>query len=869
MANGLINQQTDLKSLKYSSMPLGSQSPYVTKDIGQAPETQAGLELRRRIDDTSRIAQMLVNKPGLNYLLSEAALQQINAQDKLQKARDKGKTLGGAILQQLGNTVVNTVKIAASTLAQVPVNGTGTHFVKGFRTDTYLQPTNGNTRSGFAQFFGAGGIEGAQYALRGETVPGTINKENQNFGETSGITGKFNPIPSKFDYNGEVFPEANETKNTPKEDWASKEFYNSTLASRGQVIPVSKTEIRPVEARNADTGELTTLPGFNTPFQQAPKAETTLTPGAIGISNQTTGSITSGEVKITPFKESEEIRRSKADTEQNIINALTGSAITLKRENPQDRETTASPGTIGTTNQNITADLPDNGDLPGKTANTYSGEVKYYDSQSAHIQDTFNLPLRDTTTTPAPSFAKPQTVTPDTPKYFHPSITTNKYLGNSDAGPVPDPADFAEGRESTYTDSIKRRTQEDFGQPLKNTTEIPNTIGRPKGRTVEEGPVAKFIPPHVVREDLDTIGPPPEYSPEKTYIAYKRNVTTLNQNVTKEARVNLGDQGGRSDYENKLLNAFWTTSPDRSEIDKVNNSDVSSTRLDGTVEGRDLAKLYFEIITPEGSKFLHFRAFIDSIDDNYNADWQGYKYVGRGEDFYTYGGFSREISLSFKIAAATRSELRPLYRKMVYLASSTAPTYGSVGGFMRGTLARLTVGSYFDQIPGVITSVKYSLIDDIPWEIAMSQPEGGEKGVQELPTGLQCSIAFKPIHDFAPRTGFQYYFTSKEPEKAFFDADVYTAVNPPESKLPVVTSSQPAPVGVTGTKAKDKKQEGKGFIEKTADTVVNVAAGAATAAGNVVENATGSETAGKVVRTTGTVLRVGYEVAKEFLRKLF
>ena len=51
MANGLINLQTDLKSLKYSSMPLGSDAPYVTKNIGQAPGSQVGLEIQSRIDD--------------------------------------------------------------------------------------------------------------------------------------------------------------------------------------------------------------------------------------------------------------------------------------------------------------------------------------------------------------------------------------------------------------------------------------------------------------------------------------------------------------------------------------------------------------------------------------------------------------------------------------------------------------------------------------------------------------------------------------------------------------------------------------------------------------------------------------------------
>ena len=107
--------------------------------------------------------------------------------------------------------------------------------------------------------------------------------------------------------------------------------------------------------------------------------------------------------------------------------------------------------------------------------------------------------------------------------------------------------------------------------------------------------------------------------------------------------------------------------------------------------------------------------------------------------------------------------MKPLYRKMVYLASSTAPTYGGQG-FMRGTLARMTIGSYIAQIPGVITSVKYSLIQDMPWEISMQNPEAGtDDDIQELPMGLQCSVSFKAIHDFAPQTGLQHYFTSPEP----------------------------------------------------------------------------------------------------------
>lgn len=159
---GLINLQTDLKSLRY-----GSDKPYVTKDINNPPSSnQTGMQITKRIDDLSRIGQMLIDRPGLKFLGNQALLQQTDTVEKLQKASTKGiKALGKEALNIAKKTAIGTAKIVGSTLAQVPVNGTGTHFVYGFRTDTYLQPSGNDNRSAFAQFFGAGGVEGAPFAL--------------------------------------------------------------------------------------------------------------------------------------------------------------------------------------------------------------------------------------------------------------------------------------------------------------------------------------------------------------------------------------------------------------------------------------------------------------------------------------------------------------------------------------------------------------------------------------------------------------------------------------------------------------------------------------------------------------------------------
>lgn len=261
----------------------------------------------------------------------------------------------------------------------------------------------------------------------------------------------------------------------------------------------------------------------------------------------------------------------------------------------------------------------------------------------------------------------------------------------------------------------------------------------------------------------------PDSVDPNTYISKKKAIPSFNVNITKEQRVRLGDQGARKDGF-KTANVYWSGSGNGLEVDGINASfpqdgkfTVSGSTLQGgQTLGRDLIKFRFHIITPNGAeKVLYFRAFLDSFSDNYNGNWNDTKYLGRGETFYTYAGFQRKISLSFKIAAASRSEMMPIYKKMIYLASSTAPTYGGNGQFMRGTIAKLTLGDYVYELPGIMNSVTYNWNTEYPWEIAMTEPEGrGDKLMQELPMVLDCNIDFTPIHTFTPTAGYNKYITT-------------------------------------------------------------------------------------------------------------
>jgi hypothetical protein len=85
-----------LRSVKYSET--GTQAPYVVKDIKNPPQNNdntIGLQLNTRIDDTSRIAQMLVDKPGLKFVGNQALLNASEIARKTKAAADKKRNQEG------------------------------------------------------------------------------------------------------------------------------------------------------------------------------------------------------------------------------------------------------------------------------------------------------------------------------------------------------------------------------------------------------------------------------------------------------------------------------------------------------------------------------------------------------------------------------------------------------------------------------------------------------------------------------------------------------------------------------------------------------------------------------------------------------
>ena len=221
------------------------------------------------------------------------------------------------------------------------------------------------------------------------------------------------------------------------------------------------------------------------------------------------------------------------------------------------------------------------------------------------------------------------------------------------------------------------------------------------------------------------------------------------QNKNVDVRTFRGNPGAKNDVYNYGINASSSIA-----LDKINALPMyESTWVDTTKAVNDLCKFRIAALDNSGNGnavYMHFRAFLDNFDDNYNANWNPVNYVGRGDTLYNYSGFTRTIGLGFTAFAQSKAELIPMYRKLNYLASTLTPDYNQAG-FMRGNLLRLTVGGYLYETPGFITNLTYTVPQESPWEIAIDQEGNPDYSVKELPHMIKCTFGFTPIHKFLPQ----------------------------------------------------------------------------------------------------------------------
>jgi hypothetical protein len=332
------------------------------------------------------------------------------------------------------------------------------------------------------------------------------------------------------------------------------------------------------------------------------------------------------------------------------------------------------------------------------------------------------------------------------------SITNNNYDG------VTNLSEYNGGSASVYG----------IGQTRINTTNIRTTVGRgifTPGFAKNLNGFSPLTNDQIILTPQANLDSVLKVQLENSPLAENNNTADLNI----EARIGTSSKR-KSSYNVDSINVINITNStifyDTLAGAKVKNTDAKiyenkaidknlKDKIDGYF-GRDIIKFRIEFLNNDlattQTDVLAFRAYLNDFNDGMNAKWDSYRYMGRGEEFYVYNGFTRDIGVDFTLYAHSPEEMRPIYQKLNYLMSTFAPDYNNFNK-MRGNIGYLTVGDYLYRQPGIFTDIKLSGMLDSNWEIALAEPEENEndKLQYEVPKHIKVNLSFKPIHDFLPR----------------------------------------------------------------------------------------------------------------------
>jgi hypothetical protein len=165
----------------------------------------------------------------------------------------------------------------------------------------------------------------------------------------------------------------------------------------------------------------------------------------------------------------------------------------------------------------------------------------------------------------------------------------------------------------------------------------------------------------------------------------------------------------------------------------------------------DLIK--FRIRDAVNGKWIIFPAYIEDITDNSSAEYAQERYIGRPDAVHIYQGYTRNISLTFKVAALKRNDVPIIWEKLNALKGLTTPSFKK---FLTddkevrpvSPYVYLTIGDLFNNTPGYFSSVNVQINNTMSWEIS--------DGVQ-YPHVADVSVEFVYLGKKIPQTLGKHY----------------------------------------------------------------------------------------------------------------
>jgi hypothetical protein len=257
----------------------------------------------------------------------------------------------------------------------------------------------------------------------------------------------------------------------------------------------------------------------------------------------------------------------------------------------------------------------------------------------------------------------------------------------------------------------------------------------------------------------------------KNYPNESSNITN-NGGALDKPKLYLTPTGGSINGPKRKFGSQTSFSRTRNGTDQVVNPNLSVSPDNDFAYGDDIIDFQFQLINndkPDAPTILNFRAYIDDFSDSFNGDWDAYKYVGRGENFYKYKGFTRDMGISFVAPVLSRADMINTYQKLNGLVWSTTPDYSGTG-LMRGTLVKFTMGDYLRDAIVIIKSLAYTPIMEMGFDInrdidGTRFQRSDSQYTGQLPKGIKVQCNIIPLtQGVGEINNTNYYYTPQRGE---------------------------------------------------------------------------------------------------------
>lgn len=254
---------------------------------------------------------------------------------------------------------------------------------------------------------------------------------------------------------------------------------------------------------------------------------------------------------------------------------------------------------------------------------------------------------------------------------------------------------------------------------------------------------------------------------------------------TKEAP-NLGETNktyGQRFYENpfhlnkKNIPNYNGTSnrKDTFNIKGVLDASDHSLSAEPDFASEDFIPLYFHDLV--NKKYIPFRAMIQSIADQSDAQWEAQKYLGRADQVHVYTGFTRTMSIDVQVVALSVEELHPMWQRINYMVGLTKPAKYTQHDFIVPPFVRFNLGDIYRNQPVLVTSVSAEIPSEVSWELVNNEKNNGaikrdnyeyangdikrkQVKVARYPTSCILKVSMTVLEKFTPETKQNHFGNS-------------------------------------------------------------------------------------------------------------